>query len=509
MVRSDPSGVKVFIDGIERGKTPLHMDSLRAGFYAVRVEKEGYGERRFEVQVKPGSVTDVSVELEEAAGRLLLRIRPPPGVPAHPPFAPGISVDGLVYSAPAVFAAPDITELSLVLPEGFRTILIRAFGWEDISVTRYIERFSLTELELYAAPASFRISGALLSRSRFNPANAGSLGTTVFSFDVSAPGTGSLTVLDGDGTIVLFRFLGPFETRAQKAVWDGRDSRGNVPRDGAYTLVVSASPLLSDDPPVEEKLSLEVTLDSTRLIHPLTISSGKGGLLYAPLPALLPRGSFQLEGSLLAGSPPEAGPEPADPWNSLPFAAAFRVSPLEKLEVSAALNVLPHFRGKTRAGFAGGAKWVFLNPSDATLPLGAAAGAVFAWTGKTAFTPFGMASGFEFFFPFSVRLGKLFSFALSPAALWTGDEGFPWEAAPRLLVSGALLMEAAFVSAGLSFRSEFNFSGADAWPPFFAAGAEVKIFPPPSGFVFSFIGGVWVRGSGIGGFGGLAIGMIF
>lgn len=504
IVRSDPSGARVFIDSIERGRTPLYMDSLKAGPYAVRVEKEGYGERRFEVGVKAGSVMDVSVELKEAVGRLLLKIEPASPGQAQLPLKPGISVDGRAYPATA-----DDVELSLVLPAGYRTIVVRAFGWEDVSVTRYIEEGSFTELELYLTPASFAISGAGLSRSRFSPANAGSLGTTTFSFDVSAPGTGSFTVLDGGGKALLVRNLGPFDTWAQQAVWDGRDDMGNVPGDGTYTLVVKAVSSHRDDyPPVEEILALEVTLDSARIIHPLSASSGKSGLLYAPLPSLLPRGSFQIEGSLLAGSPPEAGPEPNDPWTSLPFAAAFRVSPMDRLEVSAALNVLPRFGGKTRAGFAGGAKWVFLNPADGTLPLGAAAGALFAWTGKTALTPFGMASGFEFFFPLSVRFGRIFSFALSPAVLWTGDEGFPWEPAPRLLLAGGFLTEMAYVSAGLSLRSEFDFSRKETWPSVIM-GAEIKISPPPSSFVFSFTGGVWFRGSGIGGFGGLSIGMIY
>ena len=139
--------------------------------------------------------------------------------------------------------------------------------------------------------------------------------------------------------------------------------------------------------------------------------------------------------------------------------------------------------------------------------MGAAAGTVISWTGKTGLTPFGMASGVELFFPFNVDMGRLFSFVLTPAALWTGDEGFPWEPAPRLLVSGGLLMRTAYVSAGISFRCENNFTGSP-WPPYTLIGAEVKIFPPPSSFVFSVIGGIWVRDNDTGGFGGLGIGII-
>jgi hypothetical protein len=118
-----------------------------------------------------------------------------------------------------------------------------------------------------------------------------------------------------------------------------------------------------------------------------------------------------------------------------------------------------------------------------------------------------MASGIELYFPFALNLGEGFSFSLSPAALWTGDEGFPWKPVPRLLVSGGLMMNLRYLSAGISVRPEFNFSNLLPLP--FMAGAEVKIYPPPSSFVFSFLGGVWARDSRLGGFGGLAIGLIY
>ena len=287
----------------------------------------------------------------------------------------------------------------------------------------------------------------------------------------------------------------------QTAVWDGRDNNGKIQSDGNYTLIVKVQSLPWDNSvPEEAELVSEVTIDSTKRIYPLTLSSGKSGLMYTPLPVSPPPGSFQIEGSLLAGRPPESG----EIWKSLPFAVAFRFSPLERLELSAALNVVPFFEGSARAGIAASAKWAFLKTG---LPLGAAAGFTFSWTGKTGLTPFGMASGFELFFPFKVDLGRLFSFTVSPAVLWTGDEGFPWAPAPRLLISAGLLMQMAYLSAGLSIRSEYKFP--DPWPPYLTIGGEVKIFPPPSSFVFSVMGGVWIRSHTAGGFAGIGIGMIY
>ena len=501
LIRSNPSRARIFIDGIEYGYTPLRLDHLRPGRYVVQLRKDGYVERRFTVRVRQGSLMTVSLELQESTGRVLLKISRASGSPEPEKlrFYPRISVDGTSFDTEA-----------LELRAGFRNILVSAFGWEDAAATVYVEADSYKELELSLKPAVFKVSGGSQSRSRFNPASTGSLGSTTINFTVSAPGTGSLTVMDPDWKPVFERPLDLFETWSQSVTWNGRNNDGEKLPDGVYTLVISVYSVPWDDSlPVEDGFVIQTELDSSKLIYPLSLSSGKSGLFYAPLPSLLPAGSFQIEGSLLAGSPPRGG----EPWTSLPFAVAFRFSPIDRLELSAALNVIARFEGEASAGAGGGVKWIYLDSNDSGLPLDAAAGLVFSWTGKTALFPFGMASGFELYFPFRLNLGRIFSISLSPAALWTGDfaeekSGFPWEPVPRLLVSGGVMAQMAWFSAGLSVRSEYKFSGDGPWPPYIMTGAEARFFPPPSSFVFSFIGGIWVRGSELGGYGGLGIGMI-
>jgi hypothetical protein len=461
------------------------------------IKKDGYVDRRFIARVRKDSLLVLSLELQESVGRVLIKVERASGSPEPEKLElkPLVYVDGSFKNS-----------LSLELRTGFRTISVRAFGWEEASATIYVEADSYRELKLSLKPAPFRVAGGSLSRSRFNPLSAGSLGTTTINFDVSSPGKGTLTVMDPEWKPVFEVPLKLFETWSQSVIWNGRNNRGEVLPDGVYTIIVSAFSVPYDDSaPVEDGFVLKTELDSSRVVQPLSLSSGKSGLLYAPLPSPLPAGSFQIEGSLLAGSPPEAGGS----WTSLPFAAALRFSPIDRLEVSAALNVIARFNDKASAGAAGGIKWAYLDSGGGALPLGAAAGLVFSWTGKEGLMPFGMASGFEIYFPFKLDMGSLFSFTITPAALWTGDEGFPWEPVPRLLVSGGFMMQMTYFSAGLSMRSEYKFSGGEPWPPYIMTGAEIRFFPPPSSFVFSFMGGVWVRGNDLGGFGGLTIGMIY
>ena len=498
VVRSNPSGARVFIDGIERGKTPLRLENIISGRHFVRLEREGYVDRLFRVTVRTGSVVDVSLRMREAVGRVLLRIQPAPGSPPQTvlPLNPRIVVDGHPHLLP-----------TLELPVGFRDVSVRAFGWEDIYKTIYVKEDAFMEVELNMRPASFRLFGGSLNRSHFNPSNAAALGTTTLTFEASARGTGNLEVMNRDGEVVFARQLAPFENRALSVMWNGRNSQGEILPDGLYVLIINGTSIPWDDsPPVEESLAHTVWLDSSRVIYPLTLSSGKSGLLFAPFPSLLPAGSFQIEGSLLTGHPVDLSSEAGGPWTSLPFSTAFRFSPVQRLELIAALNVIPRFEGEAAAGVSGGLKWALSPSNGAGLPFRAAAGLVVSRTGENALTPFGMASGVELFLPLGVDMGRHFSFALTPAALWTWDQDFLREPAPMLLVSGGLMMRMTYLSAGLSVRSEYDFNSND---PAIIAGGEIKFFPPPSSFVVSLMGGVWVRNGNTGGFGGIGIGMIY
>ncbi|MDR2617684.1 MAG: PEGA domain-containing protein [Treponema sp.] len=496
VIRSSPSGARVLVDGIQRGQTPLRLENLRPGQYFFRLEKDGYTARRFRAVVRQGSVLDITIELEEARGKVLVRVSAAPEAPGPEalPFHPHITVDGE--------SGADEVQGLFTLPVGLRTVRVKAFGWEDVSSQVYIEEGAVRTLDLVLKPAVFRIMSASLRRPRFNPGNPGSLGTTELNFEVSAPGIGSFSVYDSQGELIFARDLGPFTGWSQSTDWDGMDRWGAALPDGEYSLVLKLRSLSGKGSgSLEETFTFFAELDSSRDIRPMTLFSAKAGLLFAPVVSLLPPGSFQIEGGLLFGSPPYT-----EAWKSLPFAAGFRLSPLERLEISAALNLTPVSGESARAAAGGAIKWAFLKPAGG-FP-GFAAGAVFSWAEKTAATPFGMGSGIELFFPVQLDLKAPFSFLLTPACIWTGSSGFPWEPAPRLLLSGGILARLTYATAGFSVRSEYPLSGEGPGSPSFMICGEIKIFPPPSSLVFSALGGVWIRGSSLGGFGGVGIGLI-
>jgi hypothetical protein len=313
-----------------------------------------------------------------------------------------------------------------------------------------------------------------------------------------------MIIEDKNGDRVFIRELPSFDTWTHWISWDGRTWDGLILPDGAYRVLVEAESIpWNDEPPLSRRTEMVVAIDSSIRITPRSLASGAGGLLFAPAPDLLPSGAFQLDGSLLFGLPPQT----EGLWRVLPFSVAFRFTPFSRIEFAAALNVNTSLDDDATAAAGGSLKWQFLEGGE-DFPLGMAAGLSYGWTGRGALTAFGMDAGLKVFLPLSWRLGSPFTLILTPAVYWTGDAGYPSSAVPRFLLSGGLLFQQAFVTAGLSLRTEYRLDGGPWFGPLLA-GLELRVFPPPSNFVISFMGGYWYEGPAQGGWGGLGIGVIY
>jgi hypothetical protein len=497
IIRSEPSRATVYINGIERGLTPFAFETIPPGEYGIRLARDGYGERWIWVRVREGSRLEVTLNLEAVLGILTLDIRRKAGSPPPEALAlrPEIIVDGVSKNSSV-----------LSLPVGYRTIRIRAFGWEETVHSVYIHKDFSQALRVEMQAAPFSMTGAELRRSRFNPANSGSLGTTEIAFNVSAPGTGRIVIENQEGETVFSRDLAPFDTWFQSVVWDGRDGGGRPLPDGAYRVLALAESIpRGGSRPVERRAEMTVNIDSSLNIYPLSSTALVSGLFFSPAAPAIPRGSFQLDGTLLFGRAPAAGAA----WDALPFAAALRFSPAENLEISAALNATPYFDRNAVNALGGGLKWAFAQPGAGP---GAALALSYAWANEGTLTPFGSAVGLALSLPLSWALGQNFSLTLSPGLFWTGEEGYPAETLPRLLLSGGLLFRRPAFTAGFSLQSRALIAGTDREDPGFGplmAAGEIRFFPPPSNMVFSLLAGAWTDYSRIGGFGGIGIGLIY
>jgi hypothetical protein len=464
LVRTEPEGAKVFIDGVERGETPLLLPSILNGEYGIRLVKEGYMERRFLVVIRSKSRIEVTLDLEKARGELFPEIKRDPAAPAPLVFEPALYIDGArVYDK--IFS----------LPVGWHSVVVEAFGWEKRSEMVYLAQGELRRLELVMVPAKFSLGALSQKRKRFNPNNPGLLGTTELVFTVSAPGQGKFEVFDRTGRTVFSGELGPFTSWQQNVFWNGKDG-GFVLPSGIYTLCLTVSGTTG----LPETQKFAVELDASMEIRPLSAASSAAGLFFSPSPETLPAGSYQIEGLFLAGKPlfEEA-------WKSLPLALALRFSFLDRLELAAALNLSPRFGTGAVWGGGASAKWTFVRPD--TGGFGAAAAFSYGWAAQGPFTAFGMGTGAALSLPVLLRILRIPAIDLmfSPGILWAGPHGYPEYPAPRIEASGGVLFSYKNVSGGVSARWDYAPAGAG---PLMSA-LELKFFP--SNCTFSLSGGLW------------------
>jgi len=501
-IRSNPPGARVFVDGVERGVTPVSFDNLQAGEHFIRLSKEGYKERRFNVTLHNDSRLEVSIVMEEERGLVTVTVHRAQGSSELLPFNPQITVSALGETQEPVFLSGANT-VTLNLPAGLHTIRARAFGWEETSATVLIYEHFPAAVDIELKPAIFRLENLSQSRRRFNPMNSGSLGVTEYRFEVSAPGEGTFSVRDKNGTTVFQKHLGRFDTWVQSVTWNGRDGENNPLGEGFYTAVIEASPLAEYSASSEETLVavLETEINYSLNIYPLSLSSGISGLLFAPLPQTLPAGSFQIEGGILFGS----FSENERSFSGLPFDIALRFSPLNRLEIAATFNANPLFEKSSNAagwGISGSAKYVLLEGSSG-FPLSLAAAVSYAWANENGEAPLSPGKGIGLHAPLSLELAK-FLLVFSPGVFWHGPES----PVPALLLSAGVFYRSGWINSSISVRPEIYF-GDFKNQTRFLTGIEVRFYPPPSNLVFSFQAGMWTQRPRIGGYGGLGIGVIF
>ena len=498
-IRTNPSAVKVFIDGAERGVTPISFDSIASGEHQIKLSKDGYKDRIFNVVLFNTSRLVVSIEMKEEQGSVKVSVSKAQDSPEQLPFHARISSETQFYTLPS-----DNTIL-LNLPIGYRTIRARAFGWEDASVTVLIEEDKTASVNIIMRPAELKIKNISASKRRFNPEISGGMGVIVYSFEVSAPCEGNFYVYDKSGNLVYQEELKEFTSWEQSVTWNGRDSSGNILPEGVYTVSIEVSALQTssrNEEPV--KVSLGAEINCSINIFPLSTESVVSGLAFTPMPDTLPKGSYQFEAGLFYNNFPAVGSE-GGVVSSLPFKISMRVSPANKLELTSAFNINPLSENQTGWGVSGSVKINILD--GGAIPFTMSAAASYSWAGKNGETPLSSGRGVGLYLPFSLELFS-FSLTLSPAAFWRGPQGIT----PEFFLSSGIMYKGSWFNVGISERQEFNF--ADKSDKFKTSriflGAQAYFFPPPSIFYISLqAGGILIQENRSGFYGGLGLGIVY
>jgi len=496
-IRSEPSGADVYLNGVLRGKTPLEINDRVPGAQVLRLEKDGYWTKKTVLMLPPGKRLIVYLELAEARGILKLEAVPA-GAGAGAKKASSFRPLALIDGDQAEIGANDVKE-------GFHTARVRAFGFEDETLTVFVGRGETETVRFVMRPAEFRIDSIKMSRRRFNPRNPGILGTSTLSFAASAPGKASLTILAKDGTTAFSAELPLFETWEQEFSWEGEYPDGTPVSDGWYKVVVAAK---SADASAERTLETRVAVDSDISIRPAAVSGDIGGLLFAPDARTIPEGSFQFDSTFFFGRP--YGSFAA--FKTPPFAFGLRFSPYDRIEAAGTLRLEAAEDDSETVSFGFSAKRAFIAAS-AGRPFALSAAVRWGYAAANAVSAFGAPSGVELALPmelvFAAAGSLVFSAHVSPSLLWAGAGGLPESAMPAPAASAGLEMRGTIFSAAVSSRTETAFGNGNIGLGPILIGCEARFFPPPSMFVLSLMGGMWQSSGQSGVFAGGGLGILY
>jgi len=276
-IRSSPSGVRVYLGNRYIGITPLVFAGARIGQYKLTLKKEGYYSKTVWINYSRRWAS-LHFSLVEITGFLRVMAVPP---------------EAEINFGSSWLPAGKPQEIGV----GSHTLRIRAFGYEEKSVAVNVIIGSVTELSVILKEVAFSLSNPGPKRLAFNPSNLGLLGSVQIRFRVSGPGSGRAVIVDPQDRIVHSRELGPFTTWEQGFDWDGRDQQGVPLPDGTYTVRIQAEGARYEE---RESAELKLKIDSSMVPRFRSLWSGSAGLLYAPTPEILPRGSVQVSSVVLA-----------------------------------------------------------------------------------------------------------------------------------------------------------------------------------------------------------------
>jgi hypothetical protein len=263
-IRTDPDGAAVWLNNRYQGTTPLVIGVLKRGTYRLVITHKGYH--------------DTVVWLDYPGGSMAYQI-------ALDPILGFVQVDVNPSVAELTLDDRRISQGITPVPVGSYSVKASAFGYTEWRGRITVWENIVTPIAIDLEPAPFAISTPSVARPVVNPENAGLLGSLEARFDVTGPGSASVTIFDGLGHQVHQESLPEFRTWSQRFRWRPSDA---IP-DGEYSLVISG---LGRDG-LESRQESFFTIDQTVRIAPRSSWSGGSGLLYVSTAEALPPRSFQ------------------------------------------------------------------------------------------------------------------------------------------------------------------------------------------------------------------------
>jgi len=304
LIRVIPATAFIMIDGSYVGTSPW-SGTMTPGTHVISVSAGDHYPTQFLFSVLENTKYTIDIRLE--------------------PYTGFLSIETFPSDAAVYIDGNKARDTLLELPIGNHTVLVKKFGFDEKSSRILILRNRTSTVNVSLPRSVFAITNFRVRPDAFNPTNKGLYDRASISFAVSAPGYGSIEIVDPDGSSIYRKELPVFKTWAQHFTWSGLDSRGTSLPDNEYKVTLllwpqtqdeynqdqpgglkpseaSAVPGYSAEPEtgvakytLETALSFtaKIRIDSSRKFVPLGTSAARPGLLYFPDPKV---------GELLPGS---------------------------------------------------------------------------------------------------------------------------------------------------------------------------------------------------------------
>ena len=204
---SNTTGASVYLNGRHVGTTPYHSEDLDGGYYTVKLVKKHYRTEEFSFYLENGVTKNLNLDMTKISGYLTVDVTPSNSL---------ITVDGETYSP------------TMELDEGTHQVRIQSFGYEDKTTSVDIIRNRYHTLEESLVPRRFDVTSFQVESSSL----------VRFKWDVTAPGSGVISVMDSSGAEIISWNV-EFDSWNQYMEWDKKI--GGMPvNNGSYTAILRA-----------------------------------------------------------------------------------------------------------------------------------------------------------------------------------------------------------------------------------------------------------------------------
>lgn len=333
-IKTNVSGVDVYLNNVYKGYTPLTLNEIIPGTYNVLLEKDGWSTKIIPVLLDAKTETRIYVELLPITG--FLRINS------------ANSGANVYLNDEIITMSSGINSVVIEVGEGYHTVEIRKFGWQTSAKTVYVFRNTLTTVDLHMEKALFKIEELSSRPRKFNPSNSGVLGQAHFYFTVTTPGSGTFKIRDLEGNQVYEKKLPPFTSWNQSFNWDGRTANGKVLPEGIYTVEVDAKPTIGweispnafsefdeneQNPTLFVSETTQIIIDNS-IFYPIgTMSAGGTSNGTISSPRFMPQGTILFSFTGLTDFSLKSG------FNATPLMISTAITPFSWMELSFRLGL--------------------------------------------------------------------------------------------------------------------------------------------------------------------------